>query len=183
MNALSVQTEGAFSLPFGTYVDIMKVDLLGKERSNWRMKFIHLGDLHIGKSLSDFNLIEDQKYILEQILEVAEKQKVDAVLMAGDIYDKSIPSEEAVKLFEDRKIRVAWNEDDEKWYFSIVDVIGILTDSNSGITQKEAQDNGIHVLSMPFMIDGETYYEGLNLNQEQFYEFLEKEAEVSTSQP
>lgn len=61
--------------------------------------------------------------------------------------------------------------------------IGILTDSNSGITQKEAQDNGIHVLSMPFMIDGETYYEGLNLNQEQFYEFLEKEAEVSTSQP
>lgn len=64
------------------------------------MKFLHLGDLHVGKSLSDFNLIEDQKYILEQILEVAEKQKVDAVLMAGDIYDKSIPSEEAVKLFD-----------------------------------------------------------------------------------
>lgn len=64
------------------------------------MKILHLGDLHIGKSLSDFNLIEDQKYILEQILEVAEKQKVDAVLMAGDIYDKSIPSEEAVKLFD-----------------------------------------------------------------------------------
>ena len=61
--------------------------------------------------------------------------------------------------------------------------IGILTDSNSGISQNEAQENGIHVLPMPFMIDGETYYEGMNLNQEQFYEFMESGAEVSTSQP
>lgn len=64
------------------------------------MKFIHLGDLHIGKSLGDFNLIEDQKYLLEQVLDIAEKQQVDAVLLAGDIYDKSIPSEEAVRLFD-----------------------------------------------------------------------------------
>lgn len=61
--------------------------------------------------------------------------------------------------------------------------IAILTDSNSGISQEEARQTGIHVLPMPFMIDGDTYYEGINLNQEQFYEFLENEAEVSTSQP
>lgn len=64
------------------------------------MRFVHLGDLHIGKSLSDFSLIEDQRYILNQIIEIAEKNTVDGVLVAGDVYDKSIPSEEAVKLFD-----------------------------------------------------------------------------------
>lgn len=61
--------------------------------------------------------------------------------------------------------------------------IAILSDSNSGISQKEAKQNGVHVLPMPFTIDEETYYEGINLNQEQFYDFLEKGAEVATSQP
>ncbi len=61
--------------------------------------------------------------------------------------------------------------------------IAILTDSNSGISQTEAGQTGVHVIPMPFMIDDYTYYEGVNLDQDQFYEFLEKEAEVSTSQP
>lgn len=64
------------------------------------MKFLHLGDLHIGKSLGEFHLIEDQKFILDQILDIAGERSVDAVLIAGDVYDKSIPSEEAVKLFD-----------------------------------------------------------------------------------
>lgn len=64
------------------------------------MKFLHLSDLHIGKSLLDFNLIEDQTYILNQILEIAKEQSVDAVMIAGDVYDKSVPSEEAVRLFD-----------------------------------------------------------------------------------
>ena len=64
------------------------------------MKFLHLGDLHIGKSLLDFSLIDDQKYILNQIIGVAEKKNVDALLIAGDVYDRSIPSEEAVSLFD-----------------------------------------------------------------------------------
>ncbi len=64
------------------------------------MKFLHLGDLHIGKSLGEFNLIEDQRYILEQIFAIIEKKSIDAVLIAGDVYDKSIPSEEAVRLFD-----------------------------------------------------------------------------------
>ncbi len=64
------------------------------------MKILHLGDLHIGKSVNDFNMIEDQKYMLEQILGIIEKQKIDALLLAGDIYDKAVPSEEAVNLLD-----------------------------------------------------------------------------------
>ena len=64
------------------------------------MKFLHLGDLHLGKSLGDFDLIEDQKYILDQILEIIEKENVDGVLIAGDVYDKSIPSEAATNLLD-----------------------------------------------------------------------------------
>lgn len=61
--------------------------------------------------------------------------------------------------------------------------IAIMTDSNSGITQKEAAGLGISVLPMPFMINDTTYFEDINLTQERFYEFLENDAVVSTSQP
>lgn len=64
------------------------------------MKFIHLGDLHLGKNVNEFSMIEDQKYILNEIIKIIKKESVDAVLIAGDIYDRSIPSEEAVKLFD-----------------------------------------------------------------------------------
>ncbi len=59
----------------------------------------------------------------------------------------------------------------------------IVTDSNSGITQKEAQDLGISVVPMPVLIDGELYFEDLTLTQEKFYEKLKGDAQVSTSQP
>lgn len=61
--------------------------------------------------------------------------------------------------------------------------VGIVTDSNSGITQAAARELGIHVLPMPFMIDGETFYEDLNLTQEEFYEKLKSGADIATSQP
>lgn len=61
--------------------------------------------------------------------------------------------------------------------------IAIMTDSNSGITQKEAAGLGISVLPMPFMINDTTYFEDINLAQDRFYEFLENDAVVSTSQP
>lgn len=61
--------------------------------------------------------------------------------------------------------------------------IAIVTDSNSGITQAAGKEYGIHVLPMPFMIDGETYYEDISLTQEEFYEKLKSGAEISTSQP
>ena len=65
------------------------------------MKFLHISDLHIGKRLNDFSLIEDQKYILTQIIDAVKLQKPDAVLIAGDVYDKSIPPTEAVELFDE----------------------------------------------------------------------------------
>ena len=64
------------------------------------MRFLHLGDLHLGKSLGEFDLIEDQKYILDQILTVIRDRSVDAVLIAGDVYDKAIPSEAATNLLD-----------------------------------------------------------------------------------
>lgn len=64
------------------------------------MKLLHLSDLHLGKSLGEFDLIEDQRFILDQILELITKESVDAVLIAGDVYDKSIPSEAATRLLD-----------------------------------------------------------------------------------
>lgn len=65
------------------------------------MKLLHLGDLHIGKSVNDYNMIEDQEYILNQILDIATQKEVDAVLIAGDVYDKSVPGEDAVRVLND----------------------------------------------------------------------------------
>lgn len=64
------------------------------------MRFMHLADLHLGKKVNEFSMLEDQKYILEQVLILAQDQNVDGVLIAGDIYDKAIPSVEAVSLFD-----------------------------------------------------------------------------------
>ena len=61
--------------------------------------------------------------------------------------------------------------------------IAIVTDSNSGITQAEAKELGVFVLPMPFMIDGQDYYEDINLTQREFYEKLKDGSDISTSQP
>lgn len=65
------------------------------------MKFIHLSDLHLGKRVNEFSMIEDQKYILEQIIGVIDQTSPDGVIIAGDVYDKTTPSEEAVHLLND----------------------------------------------------------------------------------
>lgn len=64
------------------------------------MKFVHISDLHIGKRINEFPMIEDQKYILGQILEIAGCSGAQGVLIAGDIYDKQSPSAEAVQVFD-----------------------------------------------------------------------------------
>ncbi len=64
------------------------------------MKFIHLADLHIGKIVKDFHMIEDQRYVLDQVIQTVKEEKIDAVLISGDVYDRTIPSEEAVRLFD-----------------------------------------------------------------------------------
>ena len=64
------------------------------------MKFLHLSDLHLGKRVYGYSMLEDQRAILEQIVRLAKEQQVDAVLIAGDIYDKTVPPGEAVQLFD-----------------------------------------------------------------------------------
>lgn len=66
-----------------------------------RMKFLHTADLHIGRKIFEQSLIEDQQYILDKIIEIAVTEQVDAVVIAGDIYDRAIPSTEAVTLLDD----------------------------------------------------------------------------------
>lgn len=64
------------------------------------MKFLHISDLHIGKRINEFSMMEDQKYILNRILEIANMEQADGILIAGDIYDKAVPSAEAVQVFD-----------------------------------------------------------------------------------
>ena len=70
------------------------------------MKLIHLSDLHIGKRVNEFSMIEDQKYILNRILEIADGEQAQGVLIAGDIYDKSVPSGEAYEIFMKSQCRL-----------------------------------------------------------------------------
>lgn len=64
------------------------------------MKFIHLSDLHIGKRVNEFSMLEDQQYILTEILNIIDLQNPDCVIIAGDVYDKSVPTAESVSLFD-----------------------------------------------------------------------------------
>ncbi len=64
------------------------------------MKFLHISDLHIGKRVNEFPMIEDQTYILNRILDIADTEQADGVIIAGDIYDKTVPSAEAVQVFD-----------------------------------------------------------------------------------
>ncbi len=65
------------------------------------MKLIHLSDLHIGKRVCEYSMLEDQKHILLQIIGIIDAEKPDGVIIAGDVYDKSVPSAEAVEVFDD----------------------------------------------------------------------------------
>ena len=60
------------------------------------MKFAHIGDLHIGKRVHDFSMLEDQRYILDQMMKIFAEQKVDGVLIAGDVYDSAVGRGSAV---------------------------------------------------------------------------------------
>lgn len=65
------------------------------------MKLIHLSDLHLGKRVNEFSMLEDQEYILKQILAIIDDEKPDGVIIAGDVYDKSIAPAEAVQMFDE----------------------------------------------------------------------------------
>lgn len=65
------------------------------------MKFLHIADLHIGKVVAGFQMLEDQKIVLNQMIEFIKQEKPDGILIAGDIYDRSVPSAEAMAVFDD----------------------------------------------------------------------------------
>ena len=71
------------------------------------MKFIHLSDLHLGKRVNEYSMLEDQKYILTKVINIIDEENPDGVLIAGDIYDKSVPGAEAVQLFDDFLYRLS----------------------------------------------------------------------------
>ena len=72
------------------------------------MKILHTADLHIGKKIFELSMIEDQKYILKQIYDIAVREQVDVVLIAGDVYDRTVPSTEAVSLLDDFLTSLIW---------------------------------------------------------------------------
>lgn len=71
------------------------------------MKFMHLSDLHLGKRVNEFSMMEDQKYVLEQVIKLLDEEQADGLMIAGDIYDRQIPPIEAVKLFDDFLTKLA----------------------------------------------------------------------------
>lgn len=71
------------------------------------MKFIHLSDLHLGKRVNDFSMLEDQEFILTRIINIIDEEAPDGVILAGDTYDKSVPSAEAVQLFDEFLVRLS----------------------------------------------------------------------------
>ena len=71
------------------------------------MKLIHLSDLHLGKRVNEFSMLEDQQYILSEILCIIDAEQPDGILIAGDVYDKTVPSAEAVSLLDDFLVRLA----------------------------------------------------------------------------
>ncbi|MGN1138435.1 MAG: exonuclease SbcCD subunit D [Ruminococcus sp.] len=71
------------------------------------MKIMHLSDLHLGKRINEFSMLEDQKYILTKIINIIDEQKPQAVIIAGDVYDKSVPPAEAIELFDDFLVRLS----------------------------------------------------------------------------
>ncbi len=92
-----VRTNSAVQI---TYQNSLGNYSLRKERNYISMKLLHISDLHIGKRVNEFSMIEDQKYILKKILAIADEQQADGVMIAGDIYDKQVPSAEAVQVFD-----------------------------------------------------------------------------------
>ena len=132
------------------------------------MKFLHLSDLHLGKQLNDLSLLEDQRFVLEQILSMADNEAVDAVLIAGDVYQRSAPQAEAMALFDHfltrlteagRKVFIISGNHDSalriSYFSSLIKNVGVYTSEVfSGELQHIAlsdRDGELVVWLMPFL--------------------------------
>ncbi len=132
------------------------------------MRFLHIADLHLGKMMNDLALTEDQEYILGQIVSVADRENVDAVLIAGDVYQRSSPQAEAMALFDGfvsrlaakgRKVFVISGNHDSasriSYFSSLVRSSGVYVTENftgalQGVTLRD-EDGEITVWMLPFI--------------------------------
>ncbi|WP_293686099.1 exonuclease SbcCD subunit D [uncultured Phascolarctobacterium sp.] len=131
------------------------------------MKLMHLSDLHLGKRLNEFSLLEDQSFILQQLVELVRSEQPDCVLLAGDIYDKPVPPAEAVTLFDDFLNKLAQlttvcvtsgNHDSaERLAFGAqlmreggVHFCGLYTGEPQCVTLKDAYGS-VHIYLLPFL--------------------------------
>lgn len=150
------------------------------------MKFLHIGDLHLGKKLNDVNLLEDQIYVLNQIVEIAKDKQVDAVLIAGDIYDKSNPSSFAMSAFNDfltslvnlniKVFIISGNHDSDQrisYFSNLIKNVGVyVSEKFEGKTQKiELEDDygklNIHLLPFVRPANVRKYYPDLKIDNYQ----------------
>lgn len=128
------------------------------------MKFIHLSDLHIGKRVNEFSMQEEQEHILNQILTIIDEESPHAVLIAGDVYDKSIPSTEAVELLDSFLYRlslrntevfiISGNHDSpERLAFAsrLIDTSGIHISPVYSGTVKPYNVKGVNIYMLPFI--------------------------------
>ncbi len=129
------------------------------------MKILHLADLHLGKKLNDYSLIADQKYVLNQAVSLVENQRIEAVFICGDIFDRAVASSEALELFGDfifdlNKLQVkiyiiAGNHDNIDRLSYLSDLIRksdiYISKNFSGEIAKYSLDDDINVYLMPFL--------------------------------
>lgn len=132
------------------------------------MKLIHLSDLHLGKRVNEFSMIEDQKYILTKIINIIDDEQPEGIMIAGDVYDRSIPTEEAVQLWDDflnrlasRKIPVfaiSGNHDSAVRFADhnkLVDLAGIhlspVYDGNANKFTLQDKEGSLNIYMLPFI--------------------------------
>lgn len=132
------------------------------------MKFMHISDLHLGKNVRGFSMLEDQRSLLRQVITHAAQEKVDALLIAGDVYDKHFPSEEAVALLDDfinevseqgiTVLMIAGNHDSRvRLQFGHrlfrkggVHIVGSLQEACTPVTMEDAY-GPVHIYLLPFV--------------------------------
>ncbi|MCF0245443.1 MAG: exonuclease SbcCD subunit D [Ileibacterium sp.] len=166
------------------------------------MKFMHLGDLHLGKSLQDFDLSEDQEYMLRQLVQICKEKEVDAVLIAGDVYDKSIPSEKATILLDGflKELALAGisvflisgnHDSDDRLNFgsSLFRVnkvyIRSVFEGNLALNTVEDEYGKIHIYSLPYVKKSQVshFYPEKNIsNYEEAVRTVIENAKVNTSE-
>ncbi len=159
------------------------------------MKFLHLADLHIGKNILEQSLLEDQEYMLNQILKIIKDEEIDVVLIAGDVYDRAVPSSEAVeilnwfleKLIKEIKVKVfiiSGNHDSkERLGFGNKifenDGLYIQTTYNGSIRKVVLDDEFgiVNIYMMPFIkpIDVKQYFEDVENYDDAFKKIMANE--------